>query len=157
MSFNLGILTSFNSLYQSEMPLLHELEGEVRELLKGIQLDLLDLKYVRETDAFSIDTNNNAMPLVKTYIGVKASHTMREIMENLGEKHEDVQLFFTHCKSFLVELVAQIKRRLEDRQNLKFLSYISPKVAYNLSMPSSSEVFESLRYFTEVADLEVVD
>ena len=108
-------------------------------------------------DVFSIDCNSNTVPLVITYIGVKASHTMREIIENLGEKHEDVRLFFTHCKSFLIELVAQIKKRFEDCQNLKFLSCLSSKVAYNLSMPSFSEIYQSLPYLTEVADLEVVD
>ena len=46
MSFNFGRLTSFNTLYQSEIPLLHELESEVRRLLKGIHLDFLDLKHV---------------------------------------------------------------------------------------------------------------
>ena len=139
------------------MPLLHKLEIEVRKLLKGIHLDFLDLKYVRETDFFSIDLKNNAIPLVKTYIGVKANHTMREIIDNLGEKDGDVQLFFTNCKTFLIELVAQIKKRFEDCRNFKFLSCLSPKVAYNLSIPSFSEIYESLAYLTEVADLEVVD
>ena len=50
MSFKLGRLTSFNTLYQSEMPLLHELESEVLAwygwLLKGVHLDFLDLKHV---------------------------------------------------------------------------------------------------------------
>ena len=94
MSFNLGRLTSFNTLYQSEIPLLHELESEIRKLLKAVHLDFLELKYVRETDAFSIDLENNALPLVNIYLVVKADHTMREIIDSLREKHEDVQLFY---------------------------------------------------------------
>ena len=157
MSFNLGRLVSFNTLYQSEMPLLHELEIEIRKLLKAVYLDFLDLKYVRETDAFSIDLDKNTIPLTKTYIGVKASHTMREIIDNLGDKHNDVQMFFSHCKNFLIELVGQIKKRFEDCQNFKFLSCLSPKIAHNLSVPSFAEIYESLPYLTEVADLEDVD
>ena len=90
------------------------MESEIRKVLKEVHLDFLDINYVRETDEFSIDFENNALPLLKIYIGVKANHTMREIMDNLGKKHEDVLLFYLHCKNFLLELVAHIKRQFED-------------------------------------------
>ena len=57
MSFNHGRLISFNSLYQSEMPLLHELEGEVRKPFKGVNSNLLDL---------NVSAKRMPFPLIRT-------------------------------------------------------------------------------------------
>ncbi|KAJ8041329.1 hypothetical protein HOLleu_12119 [Holothuria leucospilota] len=55
MSYNLGRLTSFNTLFQSEIPLLHQLKGEVTKLISGLIGDFMDLSYVRQMDPLKID------------------------------------------------------------------------------------------------------
>ena len=55
IAHNLDWLTSFNLLFQSKTPSLHQLEQEVSRLVKAICADLMELKYVRAADPFSID------------------------------------------------------------------------------------------------------
>ena len=55
MDFNLGRFVSFNLLFQSEMPQLHKLKGEVDNLVKAMCLDFMDVQYVRSTDASKIN------------------------------------------------------------------------------------------------------
>lgn len=51
MDYNLGRLASFNVLFQSEMPQLYKLKGEVEKLIKAMCFDFIEVAYVRSTDA----------------------------------------------------------------------------------------------------------
>ena len=59
MDFNLGRMVSFNVLFQSKMPLLHKLKGEVEKLIKAICLDFMEVAYVKNTGAFDIDPSRS--------------------------------------------------------------------------------------------------
>ena len=43
------------------------------------------------------------------YLGLKGSATIQSIAADMGEDHDMVVLFYTHCKDFLVECVKQIQ------------------------------------------------
>lgn len=159
MSFNLGRLTSFNTLFQSEIPLLHVLKGEVRKLLLAISSDFMDLSYVRKSDPFKIDVNltDQHVTLNKVYTGVNASSIIHDIGDDLGIAHPDIKLFQTHCKAFLVESFTQIQRRFSNLEELDFLKCLDPANAYNLSMPSLAPLYNKLRYLDGEAPMQDVD
>ena len=59
MTFNLGRLTSFNKLFQSNLPLLHVLRKEVTTLLSAICSDFIQMGYIRQqADIISINPRN---------------------------------------------------------------------------------------------------
>ena len=74
---------SFNVLFQSKMPLLHKLKGEVEKLIKAICFDFLNVAYVRNTNAFEIDPSRSDkhVPLSTVYLGVAATDTLYSIRE----------------------------------------------------------------------------
>ena len=93
------------------MPLLHPLEQEVSRLVKAICADFMELNYMRAADPFSIDPKDTeqSLPLTKINIGPMAADTPQSIIADLGERYNDVQLFLSVCKTFLVECVQQVQ------------------------------------------------
>ncbi|KAJ8028913.1 40S ribosomal protein S15 [Holothuria leucospilota] len=159
MSYNLGRLTSFNTLFQSEIPLLHQLKGEVTKLISGLIGDFMDLSYVRQMDPLKIDVSleGHHVPLDKVYTGIKATCTIQSIVADLGSDHPDVKLFQMHCKGFLVECVKQIQSRFSNLDQLDFLKCLEPRVANNLSIPSLGLIFKQLPYLDSVAAAQAAD
>ena len=70
MDYSLGRFVSFNLLFQSETPLLHQLKDEVAKLILSICGDTLEISYIRSVNAFKIDARNkdHQVPLNKVYI-----------------------------------------------------------------------------------------
>lgn len=159
MDFSLGRLTSFNTLFQSETPLLHQLKDEVERLIISFCNDFLKISYVRSTSAFDIDPldQEQQVPLNQVYTGIASMETVRSIEADLGQNHPDIQLFRTHCRNFLIEVVVQIKERFSDCQNLDHLSCLSPTVAYNLEVSSLSMLYQRMPHLEKVAKLQDVD
>ncbi|CAH0551089.1 unnamed protein product [Brassicogethes aeneus] len=58
MSYTLGILTEYNTLFQSESPLLHNLKPETEKLLKDICSNFLNMQYIRNNNVFTLDHTN---------------------------------------------------------------------------------------------------
>lgn len=81
MDFNLGRFVSFNLLFQSEMPQLHQLKAEVEQLIKAMCLDFMEVAYVKSTEAFKIDPSRNdkQLPLNQVYLGILATDTLHTI------------------------------------------------------------------------------
>ena len=80
LSYNLGRLVSFNTLFQSELPLLHQLKKEINSLIRNLPSDFLLLQYVRETEVKDINPRNdmNHVPLHKVYVGLSATDTVTQ-------------------------------------------------------------------------------
>ena len=138
MDYNLGRMVSFNVLFQSEMPLLHELKGEVEKSIKSICFDFLEVAYVRNINAFEIDPSRSdkQVPLSEVYLGVAATDTLCSIREECGNDDPGIPLIYIQCRDFLVEAVKQIQERFSNCKKLDVLSCLSPEVAYNLQIPS---------------------
>lgn len=115
MDYSLGRFASFNLLFQSETPLLHQLKDEVEKLILSICGDILEISYIRSVNAFKIDASNkdHQVPLNKMYLGILATETIGKIESNLESSgltsHGDIQLFRSHCRDFLIKSVAQIQ------------------------------------------------
>lgn len=110
LAFNLGRLTSFNTLSQSAMPLLHQLRKEVTTLVSALCSDLMQVGYIWQINTKEIDPNDEVhyVPTSQIYIGIAATSTVQYIATNLGNDHADVKLFYTHWRDFLIEFVKQI-------------------------------------------------
>lgn len=158
MSYNLGRLTSFNKLFQREVALLHVLKHKISQLLVGLSSHM-ELSHVRMCDLLKLNVNDEEhhIPLCKVYPGVKASSTIQSSSDNVGTDYHDITLFQNHCKQFLMECVKQIQHRFSNLQELDFLRYQDPAVAYNLTIPSLAPLYQKLPYLKEVASVQDVD
>lgn len=159
LSFNLGRLTSFNTLFQSSVPLLHQLRKEVTKLTNAICSDFMDIGYLMGKDLEKIDLNNevNFVPLNKTYVGIAAFSTIQSIVSDVGDDHEDVKVFYSQCQSFLRECIKQIRSRFDNINSFDFLSCLSPEVAKALTLPTLTPVFSKLPYLKDVVDAQQAD
>ena len=158
MDFNLGRFVSFNLLFQSEMPQLHQLKAEVEQLIKTICLDFMEMEYVRGTEAFEINpSKKKQLPLSKVYLGILATDTLYSIKEEVGEDDPGIALIQFQCRDFLVEAVNQIQERFSDCHKLDTLSCLSPITTYNLKVPSLSGLYQKMPFLKDVAELQKVD
>ena len=151
---------SFNLLFQSEMPQLHQLKGEVDSLIKSMCLDFMDVGYVRSNDGLKIDPckKDKHLSLNKVYLGILATDTMAAIKQELGDKDPGIALVYSQCQKFLIESVQQIQSRFGDCYQLDHLvSCLLPSNAYNLKIPSLSGLYSKMPILKEVANLQKVD
>ena len=116
------------------------------------------MAYIRQADLISIDPSNEHyhVPLNRIYIGVKATEIIQSITNDTGMNHPDVELFYSHCKEFLIECIKQIQSRF-DTVKFDFLSCLFPEVAFNLAVPSLSGVYAQLPYLKDVSVLQDAD
>ncbi|XP_028409123.1 uncharacterized protein LOC114531710 [Dendronephthya gigantea] len=160
MDFNLGRFVSFNLLFQSEMPQLHQLKGSVDSLIKAMCLDFMDVEYIRSKDGLEIDPckKDKHLSLDKVYLGVLATDTMATIREEIGSSDPSITLVYSQCQKFLIEAVKQIQSRFSDCYQLhNLVSCLLPINAYNLKIPSLSGLYRKMPILEEVADLQKVD
>lgn len=156
MAFNLGRFASFNTLFQSDIPLLYMLKSEVNTLLLSLLSDFMETSFVRQCNPWKIDVNDEThhVPLNKVYLGVAATDTIHSIKDVMGNDHPDVKLFYTHCRNFLIESVKQVMSRFDNGDKFQFLSCLAPASAYALSPPSLIEVYRNLPHLKDVANRE---
>ena len=53
MDYSLGLSNEFNSVFQSDLPLLHSLKARVSKLLNDFASNLMELDYIRSVDLFT--------------------------------------------------------------------------------------------------------
>lgn len=74
MSYSLGLLTNFNTLFEGEGPLLHLLKPEVEKLLKTINMNFMTIEYIRNLDSIvnvSPNMSQYYLPLNEIYYWYK--------------------------------------------------------------------------------------
>ena len=100
------------------------------------------------------------MPLHQVYVGILATDTIHSIeVDDVdhGRSHQDIQLFHTHCRDFLIEAVKQIQDRFRDCQKLDQLSCLSPSMAYNMKIPSLNPIYKEMPPLERFAELQKAD
>jgi hypothetical protein len=132
MAFNLGRFVSFNTLFQSDIPLLYMLKSEVNTLFISLLSDFMEITFVRQSNLWQIDVDDEThyLPLDKVYLGMTATDTIHCIKYALGNDHPDVKLFYTHCRNFLIESVKQVMSRFDSGDKFEFLSCLATASAY---------------------------
>lgn len=74
MSYVLGLLTNFNTMFQAEKPLLYKLKPEVEKLLTILCSNFLDIKDLKNKNVYDINHENNIVSLDKIYLGIATQH-----------------------------------------------------------------------------------
>lgn len=113
MAYTLGLLTNFNLLFQSEIPLLHRLKPEVLKLLQAIYANYLKFEITKK-DPLSTDHERPAyfLPIEQLYLGVKSN----KLILNFLEKNKnpaataEIHKIKLACLKFYIEIATQIKK-----------------------------------------------
>lgn len=133
MSFTLGKLNEFNTMFQSELPLLHCLQPEVEKLIKDICTNYMEVKYVKSiSDVMEISHSNprNFVPLDQVYVGVSTAETINSLKNDPNVSTQSMEQFFKTCLNFYVELAGQIKARFDFSDPLfKLIQFVQPNIA----------------------------
>jgi hypothetical protein len=161
LSAQLHRLNDFNMMFQTSDPVLHHLHGEVIRLLKAILSNFMKLDVVRSCDPFtvSIDDPNIMVPIHKVYLGIKATVTLQELIDDESEaalqRCEDVR---KNCLAFMFEIVRQIRQHFNLQDSAyTLLKFLIPQNAVNCSLPTQLHLFNKFPYLSNVADKVVVD
>lgn len=114
MSYSLGLLTNFNTLFQGEGPLLHLLKPEIEKLLKTICMNFMTIEYIRNLGSImnvSPNFSQYYLPLNEIYIGISATDSITNLKNKNVVNSNEIFKFFKSCREFYIELVVDIKKR----------------------------------------------
>lgn len=118
MSYSLGLLTNFNTLFQGEGPLLHLLKPEIEKLLKTICMHFMTIEYIRNLGSImnvfqkkSPNFSQYYLPLNEIYIGISATDSITNLKNKNVVNSNEIFKFFKSCQEFYIELVVDIKKR----------------------------------------------
>ena len=105
LSVQLHRLNEFNTLLQSEDPVLHLLRDELHKLLKNILSGFVKMDVVRTCDPFTLPIDNPEFNVDddQIYLGILATATLSECADL-----QAVRTVKKACREFMVELVKQI-------------------------------------------------
>ena len=81
MQVQLYSTCEFNKLFQSDKPMLHNLQSHVENLLHEVLSDFIILKTVKNYDSFRLDINNInvRVPIQHVYVGIHATETLSQV------------------------------------------------------------------------------
>ena len=128
----------FNTLFQSDQPLLHALHEKICQLLKELMSDFVKLDVICDCDVLTLNVRSKLVQvstvnvykfkksltmiaLVNVYVGINATKTLKIVC---GDK-DAVLKFKTTCVNFLEELIDQIRSRFGSPL-FKQLEFIQP-------------------------------
>ncbi|XP_068250343.1 zinc finger protein 862-like [Palaemon carinicauda] len=146
----------FNTMFQSNKPVLLYLHDQVKKLLKDIMSDFIQISCVRECDPFTLDVYNTRyhVPISQIYLGINATDTLSD--SAVSKDREGMTKFKKGCQEFLLELINQIRRRFKT-ESFKILDFLIPENALNLKPSSLRNVFKSFPVLNDLFDKEEVD
>ncbi|VEN52571.1 unnamed protein product [Callosobruchus maculatus] len=157
MNYALGLMTSFNEIFQSEKPLLYKLKPETERLLKTICSNYIDISVIRrETDIFNLDHKNPRyfVPIEDIYLGIEATESIQTLRNDPACNKKEINTFLATILDFYIELVSNMKQRFTFEDDIyKYLNIVDPLYAQSFQtqtlayivnrFPALSEVIES--------------
>lgn len=111
INYTLELLTDFNTLSQSKIPLLHRLKPEVESILKTLCCNSLRFDSVQSQNIFALNHKNSDLFTSPNniYVRVQAAQAISEIKNKCDANERN--LFYKNCQMFYLELVSDIKHR----------------------------------------------
>ena len=160
MDYSLGLSNEFNTVFQSELPLLHYLKLSVSKLVNDVASNFMKLDYIRSVGSFTeLDPylSSEYLPLNQTYVGIAATDSMQEL-EDAQEPSDNIDLFYQSCRNYYIVLIKQIKDQFKFEDEIyDILALVEPRNAINLNPRSLRPLFVRFPVLTEKCSLQKTD
>nr|CAI5859606.1 unnamed protein product [Callosobruchus analis] len=124
MSYTLGLMTSFNELFQSNKPLLYKLKPETERFIKTLCMNYMDITVIRETDIFRSDhkNQNNFVPMENIYLVRVSGHCGMIQLAKKGNSY----ICYNRSRLY-IELISNIKQRFTFEDDIyQYLNIVDP-------------------------------
>ncbi|CAG9785479.1 unnamed protein product [Diatraea saccharalis] len=161
MSYVLSLGTDFNTVFQSETPLLHMLKPEVEKLLKTLSTNYMNISYVRSCqNILAAEFTNTAhfVDLDNIYIGMKASESVENLKKYLNVPRHTIADFYKSCQAFYIELTTDITKRFDFSDTLfSFISVVNPSEAQQLKVKSLKPLLQRFPILENVVTSQKLD
>lgn len=97
LSYTLGLLNNFNTLFQSEASLLYKVKHQTECLLKTLCTNYIGLEHIKSSNIFKMDHTNprHILENEKIYLGVLATSSLLEIKDEADR--QELNTFFNSC------------------------------------------------------------
>lgn len=158
MSYTLGLLNDFNTLFQSEASLLYKVKLEIECLLRTLCNNYMDLQYIKISNILNIDHKNPRHFLTndKIYLGILATASLLEIKEEVEQ--QALNVFFTSCLNFYIELFTDIRRRFTFKEPIfQVINLVDPVVAQYFDVKSLLHVTKMFPILEPYVNVQEVD
>lgn len=160
MSYSLGLLNEFNTLFQSETPLLHKVKPETERLLRTLSCNFLDISFLKSKNVFQIDHTNPCyfVDLNKIYLGLAATESLQALKTEPDFSQQEYNIFLKSCLAFYLELVSQIKKRFVfDQPIFEIIKVVDPLEAQSFATKSLEHVLKTFPVLNEYIDPQKLD
>lgn len=125
LSYSLGILISFNPLFQSEKLVLYKMKNEIYNILQTYFTNYIKLSIFKSENIWEIDeTDKNIfLNLNEIYIGIAANDSLSQCSPSAKV------VILEHCREFYIEAISQIKSRFDFKDDIYTLvDIVNPKI-----------------------------
>jgi hypothetical protein len=164
LAYVLGIVTDFNLLFQSEIPLLHTLKPQVEKMLLDLCSNYMNTQYIWSQPNIIAAEHSNPRHFLKLndiYLGIAAHESFNKLKSSPDITEIQRESFLINCMNFYIELVSQIKSRFNFSDSVfDCLKILEPKTAQTfktLKIESLVHVFQRFPILKNFVDPQKVD
>lgn len=120
----LGLVNNFNTLFQSETPLLHKLKYEVEKLLRTLCSNFMPTTFVKKINIFKVNVldPHNCVPVDKIYLG--GTQFIKEFKKDESCTVFEIERFQISCLKFLQVLIQEIRSRFKFEDQLYEIIFV---------------------------------
>lgn len=144
LSYILGIINKINLEFQSENFKIDVLLPRLRGLFKTILKNFMSKEYVDKTPLHQINPVNprQYLPIEDIYCGAQVDLFLAKEKDGFVRREgQEVEKFRKNVLSYYVELILQIKQRIDfNNALLMYMENLSPKIAVSGSIRSIVEI-----------------
>lgn len=159
MSYILGILNDFNTLFQTESPLLYKLKPETENILKTLCSNYIKISIIQQTkDIFKLNHQDPHLfeEIENIYLGLAATESLNSIKQSASK--DEILLFLKTCLNFYIELISEIKKRFKFEDELfSIIEVVNPLKAKTYEIKSLMGVFQRFPILKEHVNIQQVD
>lgn len=159
MSYVLGLMTEFNTVFQTEKPLLHVVKPETQKLLKTLCANYMEISFIKRSDVFKLNHENpeHFVPLNKIYLGISATESIKNISNN-PEAQSDCEKFYKTILTFYIDLIKQIKQRFNFEDDIyDILSVVDPIEAQAFKVKSLKFIVDRFPVLYSYVSIQQLD
>ena len=156
LSYVLPIVNKLNRLFQSEQPQIYRLHEDVKKLVYTILDNFIKPLHLKNTQIENINYKHphNLIEEDNMYLGAAVGQYL--VDENIHP--QEIKKFKTNCLSFYIELVDQIYKRFDFKNEiLKNLAMLEPKKICGKEITSLVPLYKLFPNLVDNSDLQNLD
>lgn len=161
LDFILPAVNNINLLFQKETPTIHLLHSTIRRLYRNLIGYFCRSECIQATELSELNPSDERifLPTSQIYLGAKI-HALLQT-EEYRDKHAMLEYVRTRCRTFMVTLCIQLKKRFNMQGELfRLCSFLSPRNVLDIksrtALPSLTSLVQAVPRIYD-SDVQILD